>query len=83
MAINRPPKPKPMPAPAAGAFDRVIGIGDLLEFAQHKTRHHDQPFKKVGFDQIRDAAIDDHAGVEQQQIVRFVLGREPDVRNDE
>ena len=34
-------------APAAGASDGVAGIGDLLQFLQHKARHHDQAFEKI------------------------------------
>ena len=70
-------------AAAAGAFDGVTGIGDLLEFSEHKTRHDDQAFEEMGLNQIGDAPINDDAGIEQQQVVRLVLRREPDERNDE
>ena len=29
-------------APAARAFDGIGGIGNLLEFLEHKTRHDDE-----------------------------------------
>ena len=34
--------------PAASAFDKVSGIGDLLNFSEHKPRHNNQTFEKVG-----------------------------------
>ena len=67
-------------APAAGAFDGIGGIGDLLEFPEHKARHDDQAFEEMGFNQVGDAPVNDDAGVEQQQVVRLVLRREADVR---
>ena len=70
-------------AAAAGAFDGVGGIGNLLNFLQHKTGHDDQALQKAGFNQIGDAPVNDDAGVEQQQVVGFVLRRKPDVGNDQ
>ena len=67
-------------AAAAGALDGVVGIGDLLEFLEHKARHDDQAFEEIGFNQIGDAPVNDDAGIEQQQVVRLVLRREADVR---
>ena len=70
-------------APAAGAFDGVGGIGDLLKFPEHKARDDDEAFEEVRLDQVGDAPVNDDAGVEQQQVVRLVLRREPDVGDDE
>ena len=70
-------------APAARPFDGIIGIGDLLQFLEHKPRHDDDAFDKIRFDQISDAAVNDGAGVEEQEVVRFVARRKADVRDDE
>ncbi len=42
-----------------------------------------RPSSKLRLDQVGDAAVNDDAGVEQQQIVRLVLRREADVGDDE
>src|ERR1019366_1122991 len=70
-------------AAAPGALNGVVGIGDLLELLQHKAWHDDQPLDKIRLDQVGNAAIHDDAGIEQQEIVRFVLGREADIGDDE
>ena len=46
-------------APAPRALDGVVGIGDLLEFLEHKARHDDDAFEEIGLDQIGDAAVND------------------------
>ena len=63
-------------APAAGALDGIGGIGDLLDFPEHKPRHDDQALEEMGFNQIGDPAVNDDAGIEQQQVVRLVLAGE-------
>ena len=65
------------------ALDRVAGISDLLQFFEHKTRNNQDSFDEVCFEQISDAAINDHARIEQQQVIGFVLLGKTDVRNDQ
>ena len=55
----------------------------MLEFLEHKTRHDDQAFEEMRFNQIGDAPVNDDTGVEQQQVVRLVLRRKTDEWNDE
>ena len=70
-------------APAARALDVVDRVGDLLQLQQHKPRHDDDAFDQPRFDEIRDAAVDDDARVQQHQVVRLVLPREAHIRDDE
>src|SRR6185436_7057261 len=70
-------------APAPRAPDRVVGIGDVLQFIQNETGHDDCPFEKSVLDQFGDTAIDDCACVEEQEIGRRVLSSETNVRNNE
>jgi len=64
---------KDIQAPAAAIpLQRVGGVGNLLEFAQHEVRNHENPVKETGFANIRDPAVDHNAGVEN--LVRL-LGR--------
>src|SRR2546422_820514 len=70
-------------APSARAFNRIIGIGNLLEFLEHKTRHHSKPLDKVRFDQVRNASVNNHAGIEQDEIIGLILRREAHVRNNQ
>src|ERR1035437_11039093 len=67
----------------ARAFEGVIGIGNLLQLLQNKARHHDQALDKVGFDQVSNAPINNDTGIQQQEVVRFVLRRESDIGDDE
>src|SRR5580658_624707 len=52
------------PAPAL-ALRSIGGIGDHLQLAQHELRDDHQSLDESGFSDIRDAAVDDHAGVEK------------------
>jgi len=70
-------------AASAGAFDGIFGIGDLLEFFQDEAGHNNDAFEEIGFDEVGNAAVDDDAGIEQEEVVGFVLFCEADVRDDE
>src|SRR5262249_7811113 len=50
--------------PAAVALERIGGVGDQLQFAKHELRGDHHAIEKAGFGNIGDAAIDDHAGIE-------------------
>ena len=51
-------------AAAALAFQRIGGIGHELQLAQHKLRDQHDAIQKMGLANVRDAAVDDDAGVE-------------------
>src|SRR5581483_6415549 len=70
-------------APATRAADWVVGIADLLKLLEHEARHDDQAFEKVGLNQVRDASVNNDAGVQQQEIVGLVLRGKADVGDDE
>ncbi len=71
-------------APAAAcAADGVVGISDLLELAQDKSRDDDESLHNAGLDEVGDASVNDDAGVEEQDVVGLVLRRESYVRDDE
>ena len=61
-------------APAAIALHRVGGIGDELQFLQHELRNDQRAVDESGFADVRDAAVDDHAGVENL-VVALRRGR--------
>ena len=50
-------------APSAGALDGVAGIGDLLDFPEHKARNDDEAFEQPRLNQVGDAPVNDDAGV--------------------
>src|SRR5579884_3502912 len=52
-------------APAPIAAHRIGGIGDALEFVQHKARDDQSARDEAGLADVGDASIDDRAGVEQ------------------
>ncbi len=58
-------------APAAGADDRVVGIGDLLQLVQDEAGHDQHAFDEIGLDQVGDAAVNNNAGVQQQEVFRL------------
>ena len=68
---------------AAGAFDGVVGIGDLLEFFEDESRDDNEPFEEIAVDEVGDAAIDDDAGIEEEEVVGFIARSKADVRDDE
>src|SRR5207244_11149333 len=70
-------------AAAARAFYCITGVGNDLQFFQDKAGHDNNSLEEIGFNQVGDPAINDDAGVEQQQIVGPVLRGETDIRNDE
>ena len=51
-------------AAAAVALHRVSGVGHKLQLAQDELRQQQRAFDKPGFADVRDPAVDDHAGVE-------------------
>jgi hypothetical protein len=51
-----------------GPFDRIRRIGNMLKFAQYKLRNEERAFHETGFHDVRNAAVDDHAGVENLGI---------------
>ena len=51
-------------AASAVALQRVGGIGDQLQFAQHELRGHDNAVEEPGLGNVGDAAVDNDAGVE-------------------
>ena len=50
-------------APAV-PLQRVGRISDVLQFLQHELRHDQRAVEKSGFDDVRNAAVDDDARVE-------------------
>ena len=60
------------PAPAAVALHGIGGIGDQLQLTQDELRNHQDAIEKAGFGDVGDAAIDNHAGVEN---LEGLLGR--------
>ena len=68
---------------SASTLNGIFGIGDLLEFLQNEARNNNDAFEEIGFDEVSDAAVDDDAGVEQEEVVGFVLFCEADVGDDE
>ena len=53
------------PAPSSGPFQRVGGIGDVLQLFKDEMRHEKGAVEKSGFAEIRNPPVDDDAGVEQ------------------
>src|SRR5207302_2185157 len=49
---------------AAIALQRVGRIGDELQLLQHELRNHQRAVEETGLADIRDAAVDDDARVE-------------------
>jgi hypothetical protein len=41
----------------------------MLKLAQHKLRNEERAFHKTGFHDVRNATIDDHAGVENLGVL--------------
>jgi hypothetical protein len=70
-------------APPAGADDRVVGIGDGLQFVQDETRDDDRPFQEPGVNQVGDASVNNNAGVQDEQVFGLALRGEADVGDDE
>ena len=51
-------------AAAAVALQRVGGVGDELQLLQHELRDDERAVEEAGLADVGDAAVDDHAGVE-------------------
>ena len=51
-------------AASAIALERVGGVGHQLQLAQYELRGDDDAVEESGFGDVGDAAVDDHAGVE-------------------
>ena len=52
------------PAPAAVALERIGRVGDELQLLEHELRHDQRAVEESGLDDVGDAAVDDHARVE-------------------
>src|ERR1035441_3161007 len=59
-------------AAAAITLQRVGGISDELQLAQHELRRHDDAVEEAGLSNVGDAPVDDDAGVEN--FVAFFAG---------
>src|SRR5271156_6497166 len=57
-------------ASSAIAFKRVGGIGYELQFAEHKLRNDNESIEESGLGDVGDAAVDNHAGVEDLVTLR-------------
>ena len=51
-------------APAAVALERVGRVGDELQLLEHELRDDERAVDEARFADVGDAAVDDHAGVE-------------------
>ena len=51
-------------AAAAIALHRIGRVGDELQLLEHELRDHERAVHETGFTDVRDAAVDDDAGVE-------------------
>src|SRR5581483_5534484 len=51
-------------APAAVALQRVAGVGHELELLEHELRDDERAVDEAGLADVGDAAVDDHARVE-------------------
>src|SRR4051812_28830228 len=51
-------------AASAIPLERITGIGDELQLAQHEMRDDKNAIEEAGVGDVGDAAVDDHAGVE-------------------
>ena len=58
---------------AAVAFDLIRGVGDLLQFTQHKLRDDQRALEKARFADICHASIDNHTRVEELWILLLCL----------
>src|SRR5439155_9675429 len=70
-------------AATTGPPQLVAGIGDRLQLGQHESRHDELVVEDVRLDQVGDAAVDHHAGVEDVGLEALHFLREFDVGNDE
>ena len=68
--------------PAAAAH--AIGtVGDALQFVDHELGNHQLAVEDAGIDDVGDAAVDDHAGIEDRGPRALDFAGELDVRNHE
>ena len=51
-------------AAPARPLERIRRIGDRMKFAQNEARHDERAFEKSAFDDLHDASVDDHRGVD-------------------
>ena len=56
-------------AAAAVALHRIGGVGHQLQFPQHELRDHQNAVQKPGFRDVRDAAVDNNAGIEDLETL--------------
>ena len=70
------------PAPPAVAAERVRRIGDVLELLQHEPGHDQRPVDEARLDDLRDPAVDEDAGVDDDPGLalgaRLLLAGPPD-----
>ena len=67
------------PAAAAVALQRVGGVGDELQLLEHELRDHERAVEEAGLADVGDAAVDDHAGVEDAiALLRAGVAEEAD-----
>lgn len=70
-------------ASAARPADGVLRIGNELQLAKNELRHHNDAFDEAAFNEIGDAAIDNHAGIEHDLVLGLVLRTKPDVGDEQ
>ena len=63
------------------ASQRIRGVGDLLQLAQHELRHDQRPIDEAGLADVGDASIDDHRCVEHLRELPPPSAREEDGRH--
>ncbi len=70
-------------AASAGADDGVVGIGDFLQFVEDESGDDERALDEIGFEKVGDAAVNNNAGVEEEEVFGLGLGGEADVGDDE
>src|SRR3954470_7797729 len=51
-------------ATASCPLYRITGISNLLKFFQHKSRHNNDPFQKISFNEVRNPPINHDARIQ-------------------
>ena len=70
-------------APAALAFDRVLGVGEQVEFIEHEPRHDERGLEEAGLADGGQAAVDEDVGVDQQALLLDAFLAKTDVRDEQ
>ncbi len=63
-------------AAAAVALHRVGRVGHQLQLLEHELRNHQRAVHEAGVAEVRDAAVDDHRGVEDLVVTLRTRGAE-------